>query len=31
MAIVEYTGEPLPIEELQTILKEKAGDYQISE
>jgi Cu2+-exporting ATPase len=31
MAIVEYTGEPLPIEELQKILKERAGDYQISE
>ncbi len=31
MAIVEYTGGPLPIEELQKILKERAGDYQISE
>jgi hypothetical protein len=28
---VEYDGEPLPIEELQKILREKAGDYQISE
>ena len=31
MANVEYETEPLPIEELQKILKEKAGDYQISE
>ena len=31
IANVEYDGEPLPIEELQKILREKAGDYQISE
>ena len=31
VANVEYDGEPLPVEELQKILREKAGDYQISE
>ena len=31
MAIVEFENEPLPVEELQKILREKAGDYQISE
>lgn len=31
IANVEYDAEPLPIEELQKILREKAGDYQISE
>ena len=31
VAIVEFENEPLPIEELQKILREKAGDYQISE
>ena len=31
IANVEYDGDPLPIEELQKILREKAGDYQISE
>ena len=31
IANVEYESEPLPIEELQKILKERAGDYQISE
>ena len=31
VAIIEYDGEPLSVEELQQILTEKAGDYQISE
>ena len=31
VAIVEFENESLPIEELQKILREKAGDYQISE
>ena len=31
MAIVEFENEPLPVEELQKTLREKAGDYQISE
>ena len=31
VATVEYEGSPLPIEELQKILIEKGGDYQISE
>ena len=31
IAIIEYDGEPLSVEELQQILTEKAGDYQISE
>ena len=31
LAIVEFENESLPIEELQTLLREKAGDYQISE
>jgi len=31
VAIIEYDGEPLSVEELQKILSEKAGDYQISE
>ena len=31
VAIIEYDGEPLSVEELQHILTEKAGDYQISE
>ena len=31
IAIVEFENEPLPVEELQKILREKAGDYQISE
>ena len=31
VAIIEYDGEPLSVEELQKILTEKAGDYQISE
>ena len=31
VAIVEFENEPLPVEELQKILREKAGDYQISE
>ena len=31
VAIIEYDGEPLSLEELQQILTEKAGDYQISE
>ena len=31
IANVEYDGEPVPIEELQKILREKAGDYQIFE
>ena len=31
IAIIEYDGEPLSLEELQQILTEKAGDYQISE
>ena len=31
VAIIEYDGEPLSMEELQQILTEKAGDYQISE
>ena len=31
VATVEWEGPPLPIEELQKILIEKGGDYQISE
>ena len=31
IAIVEFENESLPVEELQKILREKAGDYQISE
>ena len=31
VATIEYEGEPLSVEELQKILTEKAGDYQISE
>ena len=31
LAIVEFENESLPIEDLQKILREKAGDYQISE
>ena len=31
IATVEFENEPLPVEELQKILREKAGDYQISE
>ena len=31
VAIVEFENEPLSLEELQKILREKAGDYQISE
>jgi len=31
VATIEYDGEPLFVEELQQILTEKAGDYQISE
>lgn len=31
VAIVEFESESLPVEELQKILREKAGDYQISE
>lgn len=31
VAIIEYDGEPLSVEELQKILTEKAGDYQITE
>ena len=31
VATIEYDGEPLSVEELQQILTEKAGDYQISE
>ena len=31
VAIIEYDGEPLSVEELQQILTEKAGDYQITE
>ena len=31
VAIVEFENESLPVEELQKILREKAGDYQISE
>ena len=31
VAAIEYDGEPLSVEELQQILTEKAGDYQISE
>ena len=31
VATIEYDGESLSIEELQQILTEKAGDYQISE
>ena len=31
LAIVEFENESLPVEELQKILREKAGDYQISE
>ena len=30
-ATIEYDGEPLSVEELQQIITEKAGDYQISE
>ena len=31
VAMVEYEGSPLSVEELQKILIEKAGDYQITE
>ena len=31
IAVIEYESEPLSVEELQKILTEKAGDYQISE
>ena len=31
VAIIEYDGEPLSVEELQQILTEKVGDYQITE
>ena len=31
VAIIEYDGEPLSVEELQKLLTEKAGDYQITE
>ena len=31
VAMVEYEGSPLSVEELQKILTEKAGDYQITE
>ncbi len=31
IAVIEYESEPLSVEELQKILIEKAGDYQISE
>ena len=31
VAIVEFENESLQVEELQKILREKAGDYQISE
>ena len=31
VASVEFSGNPLSVEELQKILTEKAGDYQISE
>ena len=31
VATVEYEGSPLSVEELQKILTEKAGDYQITE
>ena len=31
VAIVGFENEPLSLEELQKILREKAGDYQISE
>ena len=31
VAIIEYDGEPISVEELQKILTEKAGDYQITE
>ena len=31
VAIIEFSGNPLSVEELQKILTEKAGDYQISE
>ena len=31
VAIVEFEGEPLAVEELQKMITEKAGDYQITE
>ena len=31
VASIEFSGNPLSVEELQKILTEKAGDYQISE
>lgn len=31
VATIEYEGKPLSVEELQKILSEKAGDYQITE
>jgi Cu2+-exporting ATPase len=31
LAVVEFDEGPLPIEELQKILTERAGDYQITE
>ena len=31
MAVVEFTNREMTVEELQQILNEKAGDYQISE
>ena len=31
LATIEYEGSPLSVEELQKILTEKAGDYQITE
>ena len=31
VASIEFSGNPLSVEDLQKILTEKAGDYQISE
>ena len=31
VAIVTFDNQPMPIEELQLIVTEKAGDYQITE
>ena len=31
VATIEYESEPLSVEELQRIVTEKAGDYQITE
>ena len=31
VAVIEFASNVLPVEELQQILQEKAGDYQISE